>query len=546
MALHLSTKLPVSRSAIITVPYFNMWTIWWNSDRALHGFNHYWQAPIFFPEQEAFAFSEPQPMTLLVAPIIWLTASRVLAYNVYLLGSLVLNGLVAFLLLRLAKLAWYPALIGGAAMVILPVVHWQIDVLQLIPLWGILWTWIALLRFGRSPDWKSGLQCGLAFSATCFLSLHHALFLAILSLPAALILVPLWRDARYWIGLFIAFVMLCLMTGPLILGMNSILSEHQFVRPQDLVEQLSATPASYLTSPGKPIVDFKLELPASTLQLGQGWGMYLFAIIGIVDGLTRRERRHWTSFILLQLTLAALLSGGPLLQLGNWQPWNSLMQIVPGLQQVRSVFRFGYFVQIAVVLMAAQGFQALMVFQRRKMISKRCYRRARCIIYLTGMLLVFEQSPLRVILARVEEVDQQTDWIAFLRDQTSPDRSVACIPFAPGDLTQDFQQTVRWMYAGTFHEVPLVNGYSGFLPESDEQLRDELSTGFPSMKALSMFSQLGVKFVVVQRDRIAASQISATDTSPFRLIPVCSSPTGIDIYHLTQESTQPSVEHGAE
>ena len=79
-----ATKLPTGNTQTETVPLLNLWTIWWNSDRLLHGLKGYWNAPIFHPAEETFAFSEPQPTTILVAPVIWLTGSRVLAYNVYL------------------------------------------------------------------------------------------------------------------------------------------------------------------------------------------------------------------------------------------------------------------------------------------------------------------------------------------------------------------------------------------------------------------------------------------------------------------------------
>jgi len=29
------------------VPRLNLWTLWWNSERLLHGYRGYWQAPIF-------------------------------------------------------------------------------------------------------------------------------------------------------------------------------------------------------------------------------------------------------------------------------------------------------------------------------------------------------------------------------------------------------------------------------------------------------------------------------------------------------------------
>jgi hypothetical protein len=94
------SMLPAGASRVVTVPLFNAWTIWWNTECLSRGLQHYWNAPIFWPNAGTFAFSEPQPATLLVAPVVWMSGSVILAYNVYLLMSLVANGIFAARLLR--------------------------------------------------------------------------------------------------------------------------------------------------------------------------------------------------------------------------------------------------------------------------------------------------------------------------------------------------------------------------------------------------------------------------------------------------------------
>src|SRR5258708_1206453 len=51
-----ATTLPLGPSQVATVPLFNLWTIWWNADRLRHGLKEYWEAPIFYPERDTFAF----------------------------------------------------------------------------------------------------------------------------------------------------------------------------------------------------------------------------------------------------------------------------------------------------------------------------------------------------------------------------------------------------------------------------------------------------------------------------------------------------------
>ena len=88
LARNLDDTLPLGTEPVASVPLFNLWTLWWNADRALHLGADYWDAPIFFPAESAFAFSEAQPTTVVVAPLVWASETPAAAYNVYLPGAL--------------------------------------------------------------------------------------------------------------------------------------------------------------------------------------------------------------------------------------------------------------------------------------------------------------------------------------------------------------------------------------------------------------------------------------------------------------------------
>ncbi len=174
------STLPMGPVDSSVVPMLNLWTIWWNADRALHAFQGYWHAPIFAPVSDSFAFSEPQPTTLLVAPVIWLTGSRVLAYNAYYWLSFLLNGVLTERLLRLQNVGRLLARSGGIAMILLPILQWQRDVIQLVPVWGILWVWIAFVKLSRESRVWHGVELGVAAATTSLMCMHYGLFAAIL------------------------------------------------------------------------------------------------------------------------------------------------------------------------------------------------------------------------------------------------------------------------------------------------------------------------------------------------------------------------------
>jgi len=244
-----SRKYPLGNPHVRTVELFNMWTIWWNSDRARTLFEDYWDAPIFYPVENTFAFSEPQPMTVVVASIIWLTGSRVLAYNLYLAISLLLNGLFATRLLRQISIHRLVAIAGGIFVILLPVIQLQKDSLQLIPVWGILWFWATLIKIDRSPTLWRGAELGLAFSVVVFCSIHHGLFLFILTLLTCWLSASHWTRTSFYSALLIGLLVAGVISGPFLWRMRTVMVNHHFLRRVEKVQNLSAVPSDYLKLP---------------------------------------------------------------------------------------------------------------------------------------------------------------------------------------------------------------------------------------------------------------------------------------------------------
>ena len=54
------------------------------------------------------------------------------------------------------------------------------------------------------------------------------------------------------------------------------------------------------------------------------------------------------------------------------------------------------------------------------------------------------------------------------------------------------------MYLGTFHKIPIFNGYSSHFPQHYRNLRNEILSGFPTENILRQLFDGKVKFVVVR------------------------------------------------
>ena len=404
LAMSLGSAIPYGCEAEATVPLFNLWTLWWNADRAANGFGGYWTAPIFHPARGTFAFSEAQPTMIVVAPLVWLTGSRVLAYNIYQLLILVLNGWSGQRLLsRIGHRPWL-AFCGGAMCELLPFVWWQLGVVQLTTLFGIIWTIHSLLDlFDPSPGplnrpcdivgdnlapsssmnssacgsrrrliW---LRLGGAFGLTYWLCNYWGIFLAILLVPAS---IWFWngrlRSTNFWREVLLAGVVASVMVLPIAYIQRTLSKEHTWARDAGLIVSLSAHPRDLTDTPWPPLIP-GLEHPEEKRNniwpLGGGGLKLLLAPLGLISALAIQERRRWGLFIATFGLVAFGLSLGPNNRLADFlpgglagqSPYEWLQQIVPGFGLIRSPFRFVLFVQLATVLLSIE---ALDLFDPRR------------------------------------------------------------------------------------------------------------------------------------------------------------------------------------
>jgi hypothetical protein len=378
LAVRIGDSLTLGTETAATVPLFTTWTVWWNADRASRFFENYWDAPIFHPALDTFAFSEPIATSVLVAPLVWISGNRLLAHNVFLLLALALNGWAGFHLLRRARVGRWCATTGGAMIVLLPMVQTELGVLQLVPVGGILGTMFCLLRFRQRPCAIRAVWLGTMFAATYLTCANYGLFLSVLLLVAApWLLGRRWIEARTWRALPAAAAVGLLLVAPVVFAQIRVAQTHGLVRSPELVKRLSARAADYLVVPRPSILEpaiSRRHRQQPHFPLCPGLIVCGLAVAGTCSGLARRRSRRWTVFCLTVLTVALLLSLGPGWRLAGWSPYGMLMDWYPGFAQVRSPFRLAIFVQLMTVLLAVTGLDH---FERwvRRAVGQRVIRR---------------------------------------------------------------------------------------------------------------------------------------------------------------------------
>jgi Family of unknown function (DUF6541) len=550
LARKATTDVPLGVEPIATVPMFNVWTVWWNADRLRHGLRGYWQAPIFYPTDGTFAFSETQPTTMLVAPVVWCSKTPILAYNVYLLANLALNGWVAARVLNEVYGRRFAAIVGGAMVVLLPFVHWQLDVLQLAPLWGILWTLAAAWKFGEDPRIGRGMSAGLAFGVTYLLCNHYGLFLSVLLVPAGICL--LWKNLcrrTTWVRLLPGLAVAVLLIAPLAVVQFRASRQHEWQRPDELVQRLSAEFGDYTVSAWPqlaPIGDLSDPVRGKWWPLSPGNVKIVLAIMGLAGGLSLRRHRRWTAACFAILLLGMLLSLGPKFSIGAVVPYHWVVEWYPGFSQVRNVFRFAVFVQLMTAILACGGLVVLAQFAewsagrmlRSSRKSPAFIRRAglaasAVLIAAVGGCCVFEVRPPEPRLYSVPSIDENREWIDWLRDNTQPDDVIASIPFPGGNNVGAYEETAVVMYWGTFHGRRMVNGYSGFFPAQYYELESAM-WDFPDERSTQLLRDRDVRYCVVRRPKPGTPSPKVVGGPGYALVRVFSDDRAeIDLYRIT-------------
>lgn len=504
LSIQLSTCLPLGSEREPTVPLFNLWTLWWNVDRVENFYSDYWRAPIFYPAQDAFVYSEPQPLSGLAGWALWrVLPSLECVYNVLLLGHLALNGWTFCWLLRSWRIGWPTALSAGLMVECLPMVHWQLGVVQLVPLWGVIGTLRFLHQFMRSPSATAAVGLGFFGAATYLLCSYHGLMLSILlivSTPVLCTKQKSWPRTCLLSSLSLALFLIGVL--PVVAMQWRATRRYDMVPPREVVEHLSGAPQHYLQTPWRQLV-VPPGAPAVTREspwaLSPGTFKLVFAGLGLGWGITQKKRRRLVGFSLVFLLTAGVLSMGPAARIGGWSPYQ-FMSDVPGYAQMRNIYRFAVFVQLMTVVLAAIGLDALWRLLHL-LIHKRFARRlaGKALHWISwsvvASLLLVEVIPAAPRLHCLGNVTVPR-WVSWLRESSHPDDVLAAFPFPTDESLEEYEATTTYMYWQTRHARRMINGYSGFFPPQ-VIARESRMLRFPQVDCLKELASTGVNLLVV-------------------------------------------------
>ena len=453
----------------------NEWILAWDAHQAVHDPRHFFDANIFYPERHTLAYSEyliaPAAMG---APLLWLGASPVLVYNLLLLAGLTLTGWATCLLVARWTEDTTAGLVAGAlaafnAHTLTRLPHLQALHFEFFPL--------ALLAFDRLLTADAGGPVDVGLLAIWFalqgLTSYYALIITTVALAVGVAVRPSAWTRGAIVKLASAGAIAAALMWPFLL-MYLRVGE---VRPLDEIARDSATWRDYLDTPARVHAIWSAHFFGGASALYPGAVAVVLALVAIGAGVAIRDERA-------RMALAFGIAGAALSFGPSMPGYTLLYRILPPLEGIRSVARFGFLATMAAAILAGFGLATL----RARWRNPRWWPAA-----VAGILA----------LATVDALAAPIDYVTArpvphlaksLRGSTA---IVAHIPFfAPARIFHN----ADYLLESTANWRPMINGYSGIVPDSYEAHARALAT-FPSSDAIEALRHIGVTHVWVH-DRL--------------------------------------------
>jgi hypothetical protein len=453
----------------------NEWILAWVQHELPRAPGHLFDANIFYPAHDVLAFSEPLIVpAILGAPFAWSGASPVLVYNLVLIAGFALTAFATFVLVERWTLSWTAGLLAGSAFAFNTHTLTRLAHVQGIHIYSLPLALLAADVLLREGTWTAaaGLVASLALAAytSGYLIVFAAVMLALYAVAAAPAWLPNWR--RVVPRVAVAAVVAAIVLVPIYLPYHRAAVEQHMVRSLDVVKDYSATPRGYLAAAGRIHIStwsgrfFKDPVDS----FFPGFTLIALALVAIAAGWRERGVTRWrTAALVLIVTAGFVLSLGTATPIYGW-----LYHVFPPMQGLRAAARFGNLFLLGMAVLAGFG-------------AARVRRPA-----LAAVLLVLVNAEALRAPFTYHAFTGIPSVYALLRDE--PGRVVVAEqPFYPRGAVF---LNGTYVLNSTAHWRPLMNGYSGYTPDTYETYARSFWY-FPQEWAIQAMKDAGVTHVVV-------------------------------------------------
>ena len=469
---------------------YGIWNVAWVSHAIVTDPASLFDANIFYPHRSTLAYSEANIVAGVIGIPAWLlTRNPYAAHNTALLFAFATSFLGMWLLTRRLSGRADTSIVAAILFAFCPYFYSHSAHIQLLMAGGMPLSMLALHRLVERPSIPRGLALGTALALQALACAYYGIFAGLMVGYGLLFLGVrrrLWRERTLWIALIVGALAAGLIVLPFLRPYLE-LQEGGFVRSLDDARRYSATWQSYLASPSH------LHRPILTLARGLGWriGEVLFpgvlaiviGVLGFVICWTRdpeaapaRDDRE---------TLMLYGSFGVLALWGSFGPgaglYTALYRVVPLFTFLRAPSRFGVLVVFVLSIAASLALARLASKQRG--------------FVLASVLAVVAIAELNVVPFPWERALTVSANYRLLASM--PRAVVAEFPFYGERIA--FPLHAQYMILSTTHWMPLVNGYSDYIPQDFREAASVLDS-FPSNDTFMVLEKHRVRYVGIHWD----------------------------------------------
>jgi hypothetical protein len=453
----------------------SIWNVAWVARTLVVDPLHVFDANIFYPHRGTLAYSENNlGAGALAVPVYWATRNPYAAHNFALLLAFILSATGAYYLVRYLTGDRRAAAISAIGFAFCPFVFAHTAHIQLLMTAGLPFSLLAFHRMADRPTAGRGAALGAAMAAQAICCGYYGVFVCLMVGFAIVVVATtrrLWTSRAYWIAIAVAAAVAIVLVTPAFLPYVTLQRVGGFRRELKDAIQYSANWSDYLASSSYAHAWMLSHLPEWSEVSFPGFVTVVFAVWGA--WIARRDRRRELLALYGGLTLLAFwASFGPKALL-----YSALYNVVPMFAWLRAPARFGLIVGFGLSVLAGVAISAwLRRVQRPALVT------AALVIVAAGELAVPLYMP------DVPPVEPVYRTLATL-----PRGPVIEMPFFYPQVGL-FQHT-KYMLASTAHWMPMINGYSDYIPP-DFYEHVMLLAPFPSRDAFKILEPNGVRYAV--------------------------------------------------
>ena len=480
------------------------WTLAWLAHQIVRDPLHLFDANIFYPDQLTLAYSDHLFVPgVLVAPLIWVDVSPVLAYNLLLIAGMALTGWVMSLVIHRWTGSRIAGLISGSlvafnAFTLTRFPQIQDQHLEFLPL--ALW---ALDRLLRVPSVRHALSLAGWFVLQALTSGYWLLFTTVAIVTGAAARPGEWmvRTRRSFVpyaalaGLVAGVMML-----PFLIPYWTVSREQGLTRSLAEVGLYSAHIRNYLATGGRVHFDAWSHtfFASGGDALFPGVVALSLTAVAVGSGVAFRDVR--ARMALAFGVVAVALSFGP-----AFPGYAVLYEVFPLMRGIRGASRFGQLFLVAIAILSGFGWVRL-----RQALVRAAMPTARTVVLTLGatVLVGVNGEAVRVPIPYTEYRG-----IPAVLDEFPSTGNRAVLAFFPFYPLEAVYENSRYMLYSTRSFTPMLNGYSGFTPQS--YLRHvEALRPFPDPASIDYLREVGVTHVVVDGPFVSNTFLAALDRFP--------------------------------